>query len=150
MDPLDHLWVAWQPIMDLADGTAMGYASRTRGPEDTAQAMPVAQLARAPDAGKTPRWAPGGGRRLWDGLWGAAEQLALQPAIVKLDRILIAGIDHAVHQPSLIRAVRTWTGDRGLGQLSPSPRATQISITSLHTAHIAIGGPTRRAILHRR
>lgn len=52
------------------------------------------------------------------GYAGPGGVLALQPDIVKLDRILVAGIDHDVQKQSLVRAVRTWTDDLGIGLLA--------------------------------
>ncbi len=193
MDPLETLWVAWQPIIDLAAGAVMGYESLIRGPEDTALAMPAALFAWAHDAGRAAaldhackrlayeiarnRWTDPGHRVFlnidarwavlpepWEqgragelplavevsearsvledeallaalarwrrfghlvvvddygtGYAGPGEVLALQPDIVKLDRILIAGIDHDVQRQSLVRAVRTWTDDLGIGLLA--------------------------------
>lgn len=193
MDPLEQLWVAWQPIMDLAAGRAMGYESLIRGPEDTPLAMPAALFAWAHDAERAAalgqackRLAYEGAQNRWtdpthrvflniDARWavlpdpweqgrageiplavevsetrsvmedetllaaldrwrrsghlvvvddygagcaGPGGVLALQPDIVKLDRILVAGIDHDVQKQSLVRAVRTWTDDLGIGLLA--------------------------------
>lgn len=52
------------------------------------------------------------------GYAGMAEALVLQPDLVKLDRALIAGVDHNVQKQSLVRAVRSWTDDLGIGLLA--------------------------------
>ena len=52
------------------------------------------------------------------GYAGMAEALVLQPDLVKLDRALIAGVDHDPQKQSLVRAVRAWTDDLGIGLLA--------------------------------
>ncbi|MGC8489127.1 MAG: EAL domain-containing protein [Clostridia bacterium] len=39
-DLLAQLWIAWQPIKDLADGVSVGYEALIRGPADSPWAMP--------------------------------------------------------------------------------------------------------------
>ena len=52
------------------------------------------------------------------GYAGMAGALVLQPELVKLDRVLIAGVDHNIQKQSLVRAVRTWTDDLGIALLA--------------------------------
>ena len=52
------------------------------------------------------------------GYAGMAEALVLQPDLVKLDRALIAGVDHNLQKQSLVRAVRAWTDDLGIALLA--------------------------------
>ena len=52
------------------------------------------------------------------GYAGMAEALVLQPDLVKLDRALIAGVDHHGQKQSLVRAVRSWTDDLGIELLA--------------------------------
>lgn len=193
MDALDQLWVAWQPIVDIAAGTVLGYEALIRGPDDGPLAMPAALFAWAEAAGRAAnldaackrlayetaqgRWADPAQRLFlnvdtrwaslpdpWEqgrpgeiplavevsearsvleddvllaavarwrqaghlvviddygtGYAGPGEVLALQPDIIKLDRILIAGIDHDVQKQSLVRAISGWTDDMGIGLLA--------------------------------
>lgn len=193
MDALDQLWVAWQPIVDVAAGTVLGYEALIRGPADGPLAMSAALFAWAEAAGRAAdldaackhlayetaqgRWADPAQRLFlnvdtrwaslpdpWEqgrpgqiplavevsearsvleddvlldavarwrraghlvviddygtGYAGPGEVLALQPDIIKLDRILIAGIDHDVQKQSLVRAIRGWTDDMGIGLLA--------------------------------
>ena len=41
MDILQRLWVAWQPIVDLADGTLVSHEGLIRGPIGSAMALPA-------------------------------------------------------------------------------------------------------------
>ena len=41
MEILQRLWVAWQPIVDLADGTLVGHEALIRGPMGSAVALPA-------------------------------------------------------------------------------------------------------------
>ncbi|MDA8200655.1 MAG: EAL domain-containing protein [Thermaerobacter sp.] len=41
MEILQRLWVAWQPIVDLADGTLVGHEALIRGPIGSALALPA-------------------------------------------------------------------------------------------------------------
>lgn len=52
------------------------------------------------------------------GYAGMAEVLVVQPDWVKLDRALIAGVDHDVQKQAMVRAVRAWTDDLGIGLLA--------------------------------
>lgn len=47
-----------------------------------------------------------------------AEVLTLQPDLVKLDRALMAGVGHNIQKQLLVRAVRAWTDDLGIGLLA--------------------------------
>jgi PAS domain S-box-containing protein len=184
-DLLTRIWVAWQPVVDLARRVPIGHEALIRGPADSPWATPsglfawaeredraealeracrVAALTRARRAwppgqllflnldARWPRLPDPWDHRAVDGIplvlelserqalldhpqllralvrWrhaghllalddygtgyaAAATVVAIQPHGVKLDRVLISGIDRSPEKRSLLRALRAWTRD---------------------------------------
>ncbi len=53
MELLQRLWIAWQPIVDLTQGTVLGHEALIRGPSKSRWAQPAQLFAWAEDVGQS-------------------------------------------------------------------------------------------------
>lgn len=127
MEILQRLWVAWQPIVDLADGTLVGHEALIRGPSGSALALPADLFAWGERAGRAQeleeacrrhvfaasqqRW-PSGKLRLFlnvDGQWPVLSDEWEHPAPGAIP-LAIEVSEHrsALDNPALLAALVRW------------------------------------------
>ncbi|MGC8486955.1 MAG: EAL domain-containing protein [Clostridia bacterium] len=124
-DLLAHLWVAWQPVVDLERGVPVGHEALIRGPVGSRWAMPAELFAWADGAGRARElemacrglafeaaqawWPPG--QRLFlnvDGRWTRASELGAHRAGGIPLALEISERHPIVSDPALLSAVARW------------------------------------------